>query len=212
MNIPYVGVIVAPPSGQCVSQFQISLQFSSSSSSYTTSGLCVRRTPGVGGRGPGEGAGGEGAGGEGERLVWHLQYTGWPDHGCPEDAADFLGNTSPRTTVTASPKPHPTLPHPSIIQRYLTTSPHATSPYAASPQPHPTLPHSTLSLHYLIPTLSHTTSPHLIPTLPHPNLIPRYLTPPYPTLPYPNSILRRRRFWFSKLKRWPDLYWLGTGH
>ncbi len=25
-----------------------------------------------------------------ERTVWHLQYTDWPDHGCPEDFKGFL--------------------------------------------------------------------------------------------------------------------------
>lgn len=26
-----------------------------------------------------------------ERQVWHLQYTDWPDHGCPDDMYGFLG-------------------------------------------------------------------------------------------------------------------------
>ena len=26
-----------------------------------------------------------------ERTVWHLQYTDWPDHGCPDDLHGFLG-------------------------------------------------------------------------------------------------------------------------
>ncbi|KAI2572296.1 protein tyrosine phosphatase non-receptor type 21, partial [Homo sapiens] len=25
-----------------------------------------------------------------ERTVWHLQYTDWPEHGCPEDLKGFL--------------------------------------------------------------------------------------------------------------------------
>ena len=25
-----------------------------------------------------------------EHTVWHLQYTDWPDHGCPEDFKGFL--------------------------------------------------------------------------------------------------------------------------
>ena len=29
-----------------------------------------------------------------ERLVWHLQYTDWPDHGCPDDTYGFLGTYS----------------------------------------------------------------------------------------------------------------------
>ena len=25
-----------------------------------------------------------------ERTIWHLQYTDWPEHGCPEDLKGFL--------------------------------------------------------------------------------------------------------------------------
>lgn len=29
-----------------------------------------------------------------ERTVWHLQYTDWPDHGCPEEVQGFLCKNS----------------------------------------------------------------------------------------------------------------------
>ena len=42
----------------------------SSTSSYITSRLTIRKK-------------------DQRRQVWHLQYTGWPDHGCPEDTVGF---------------------------------------------------------------------------------------------------------------------------
>ncbi|ELT96726.1 hypothetical protein CAPTEDRAFT_172805 [Capitella teleta] len=53
--------------------YQVSLKFTNVSGSYCTSGLFLyhKRC-------------------KKERLVWHLQYTDWPDHGCPEDPAGFL--------------------------------------------------------------------------------------------------------------------------
>lgn len=36
-----------------------------------------------------------------ERNVWHLQYTGWPDHGCPDDMYGFLGRFFITYTIIA---------------------------------------------------------------------------------------------------------------
>lgn len=53
--------------------FVVTLRFSTSSRSYITRGFDVRDMR-------------SGC----ERLVWHLQYTDWPDHGCPDNAQAFL--------------------------------------------------------------------------------------------------------------------------
>lgn len=58
-------------------QFEIELQLTDDSICYVTSRIILRHT-GVGQ----------------ERMVWHLQYTDWPDHGCPEDTYGFLGKLS----------------------------------------------------------------------------------------------------------------------
>nr|KAG5687314.1 hypothetical protein BaRGS_011720 [Batillaria attramentaria] len=55
-------------------QFEVELQFMHDSLCYLTSGIMVRHMPS-----------------RKEKMVWHLQYTDWPDHGCPEDTYGFLG-------------------------------------------------------------------------------------------------------------------------
>lgn len=55
-------------------QYEVVLQYRSDSLYYVTNTICVRHK-----------------GSKTERLVWHLQYTAWPDHGCPEDIFGFLG-------------------------------------------------------------------------------------------------------------------------
>ena len=47
--------------------------FSSESSSYKTTTLQLSHAPS-----------------RRVRRVWHLQYSGWQDHGCPEDVAEYL--------------------------------------------------------------------------------------------------------------------------
>ncbi|KAK7464531.1 hypothetical protein BaRGS_00037923, partial [Batillaria attramentaria] len=54
--------------------FEVELQFMHDSLCYLTSGIMVRHMPS-----------------RKEKMVWHLQYTDWPDHGCPEDTYGFLG-------------------------------------------------------------------------------------------------------------------------
>ncbi|XP_014778688.1 tyrosine-protein phosphatase non-receptor type 14 [Octopus bimaculoides] len=55
-------------------RYEIELQFSNNSWCYFTNRISIKeRSTGT------------------ERLVWHLQYTDWPDHGCPEDTYGFLG-------------------------------------------------------------------------------------------------------------------------
>ncbi len=54
-------------------QYQITLKFSHNAGPYVTNGLLVKHLPS-----------------NRERLVWHLQYTDWPDHGCPDDVMGFL--------------------------------------------------------------------------------------------------------------------------
>ena len=53
--------------------YEIELQFSNSNWYYITSQISVRN------KNSGE-----------ERHVWHMQYTDWPDQGCPEDIYGFL--------------------------------------------------------------------------------------------------------------------------
>ncbi|KAH9507233.1 Tyrosine-protein phosphatase non-receptor type 21 [Bulinus truncatus] len=61
-----------PQHKQVYGEFEVELQFTDDSLCYLTSRIILRH----GGR---------------EHLVWHLQYTDWPDHGCPEDTYGFLG-------------------------------------------------------------------------------------------------------------------------
>ncbi|KAK7910537.1 hypothetical protein WMY93_015221 [Mugilogobius chulae] len=54
-------------------RFKITTRFRTESGCYATTGLKIKHL--VTGQ---------------ERTVWHLQYTDWPDHGCPEDFKGFL--------------------------------------------------------------------------------------------------------------------------
>ncbi|XP_004626926.1 tyrosine-protein phosphatase non-receptor type 14 [Octodon degus] len=54
-------------------KFKVTTKFRTDSGCYATTGLKVKHL--LSGQ---------------ERTVWHLQYTDWPDHGCPEDAQGFL--------------------------------------------------------------------------------------------------------------------------
>ncbi|MFT7817260.1 tyrosine-protein phosphatase non-receptor type 21 [Arapaima gigas] len=54
-------------------RFKITTRFRTDSGCYATTGLKVKHL--LSGQ---------------ERTVWHLQYTDWPDHGCPEDFKGFL--------------------------------------------------------------------------------------------------------------------------
>lgn len=54
--------------------FEVELQFMHDSLCYLTSGIMIRHMPS-----------------KKEKMVWHLQYTDWPDHGCPEDTYGFIG-------------------------------------------------------------------------------------------------------------------------
>ncbi|KAM9786715.1 tyrosine-protein phosphatase non-receptor type 21 isoform X3 [Syngnathus typhle] len=54
-------------------RFKITTRFRTESGCYATTGLKIKHL--VMGQ---------------ERTVWHLQYTDWPDHGCPDDFKGFL--------------------------------------------------------------------------------------------------------------------------
>ncbi|XP_048830076.1 tyrosine-protein phosphatase non-receptor type 21 isoform X2 [Brienomyrus brachyistius] len=54
-------------------RFRITTRFRTDSGCYATTGLKIKQL--LTGQ---------------ERTVWHLQYTDWPDHGCPEDIKGFL--------------------------------------------------------------------------------------------------------------------------
>ncbi|KAM9354253.1 tyrosine-protein phosphatase non-receptor type 21 isoform 2-T2 [Pholidichthys leucotaenia] len=54
-------------------RFKITFRFRTESGCYATTGLKIKNL----------------AMGQ-ERTLWHLQYTDWPDHGCPEDFKGFL--------------------------------------------------------------------------------------------------------------------------
>uniref|UniRef100_A0A8C5HIW1 protein-tyrosine-phosphatase n=1 Tax=Gouania willdenowi TaxID=441366 RepID=A0A8C5HIW1_GOUWI len=54
-------------------RFKITTRFRTESGCYATTGLKIKYL--LTGQ---------------ERTVWHLQYTDWPDHGCPEDFKGFL--------------------------------------------------------------------------------------------------------------------------
>lgn len=66
-------------------QYEVTMKFSKNSGPYTTCGLILRHTKL-----------------KKERLVWHLQYTDWPDHGCPEDPHGFLGRSNTPHIYTGS--------------------------------------------------------------------------------------------------------------
>lgn len=54
-------------------RFKITTRFRTDSGCYATTGLKIKHL--LTGQ---------------ERTVWHLQYTDWPKHGCPEDLKGFL--------------------------------------------------------------------------------------------------------------------------
>ncbi|KFW93259.1 Tyrosine-protein phosphatase non-receptor type 14 [Phalacrocorax carbo] len=54
-------------------KFKVTTKFRTDSGCYATTGLKVKHL--LSGQ---------------ERTVWHLQYTDWPDHGCPEEVQGFL--------------------------------------------------------------------------------------------------------------------------
>ncbi|NXG48926.1 PTN14 phosphatase, partial [Psilopogon haemacephalus] len=54
-------------------KFKVTNKFRTDSGCYATTGLKVKHL--LSGQ---------------ERTVWHLQYTDWPDHGCPEEVQGFL--------------------------------------------------------------------------------------------------------------------------
>lgn len=54
-------------------RFRITTRFRTESGCYATTGLKLKNITK-----------------DQERTVWHLQYTDWPDHGCPEDFKGFL--------------------------------------------------------------------------------------------------------------------------
>lgn len=54
--------------------FEVTLLFTNDSLCYITNQILLRHLPS-----------------KKERQVWHLQYTDWPDHGCPDDMYGFLG-------------------------------------------------------------------------------------------------------------------------
>lgn len=55
-------------------KFKVTTKFRTDSGCYATTGLKVKHL--LSGQ---------------ERTVWHLQYTDWPEHGCPEYVQGFLG-------------------------------------------------------------------------------------------------------------------------
>ncbi|XP_047466810.1 tyrosine-protein phosphatase non-receptor type 21 isoform X2 [Mugil cephalus] len=54
-------------------RFKITTRFRTESGCYATTGLKIKHL--LTGQ---------------ERTIWHLQYTDWPDHGCPEDLKGFI--------------------------------------------------------------------------------------------------------------------------
>nr|XP_023649628.1 tyrosine-protein phosphatase non-receptor type 21 [Paramormyrops kingsleyae]XP_023649629.1 tyrosine-protein phosphatase non-receptor type 21 [Paramormyrops kingsleyae]XP_023649630.1 tyrosine-protein phosphatase non-receptor type 21 [Paramormyrops kingsleyae]XP_023649631.1 tyrosine-protein phosphatase non-receptor type 21 [Paramormyrops kingsleyae]XP_023649632.1 tyrosine-protein phosphatase non-receptor type 21 [Paramormyrops kingsleyae]XP_023649633.1 tyrosine-protein phosphatase non-recepto len=83
------------------SRFRITTRFRTDSGCYATTGLKIKQL--LTGQ---------------ERTVWHLQYTDWPDHGCPEDIKGFLSyleeiqSVRRHTNNTTDPKNHaPVLIH-----------------------------------------------------------------------------------------------------
>uniref|UniRef100_A0A8C6VZF1 Tyrosine-protein phosphatase non-receptor type n=1 Tax=Nothobranchius furzeri TaxID=105023 RepID=A0A8C6VZF1_NOTFU len=74
-------------------RFKITTRFRTDSGCYATTGLKIKHL--LTGQ---------------ERTVWHLQYTDWPDHGCPEDFKGFLSyleeiqSVRRHTNSTSDPK------------------------------------------------------------------------------------------------------------
>uniref|UniRef100_A0A8C9G226 Tyrosine-protein phosphatase non-receptor type n=1 Tax=Pavo cristatus TaxID=9049 RepID=A0A8C9G226_PAVCR len=74
-------------------RFKITTRFRTDSGCYATTGLKIKHL--LTGQ---------------ERTVWHLQYTDWPEHGCPEDIKGFLSyleeiqSVRRHTNSTADPK------------------------------------------------------------------------------------------------------------
>ncbi|XP_060590251.1 tyrosine-protein phosphatase non-receptor type 21-like [Ruditapes philippinarum] len=54
--------------------YEVQLLFTNDSLCYITNRISLRHVPS-----------------KKERQIWHLQYTDWPDHGCPDDMYGFLG-------------------------------------------------------------------------------------------------------------------------
>ncbi|XP_028917915.1 tyrosine-protein phosphatase non-receptor type 21 [Ornithorhynchus anatinus] len=80
-------------------RFKITTRFRTDSGCYATTGLKIKHL--LTGQ---------------ERTVWHLQYTDWPEHGCPEDLKGFLSyleeiqSVRRHTNSTTEPKcPNPPL-------------------------------------------------------------------------------------------------------
>ncbi|XP_066484290.1 tyrosine-protein phosphatase non-receptor type 21 isoform X2 [Tiliqua scincoides] len=80
-------------------RFKITTRFRTDSGCYATTGLKIKHL--LTGQ---------------ERTVWHLQYTDWPEHGCPEDIKGFLSyleeiqSVRRHTNSTADPMtPNPPL-------------------------------------------------------------------------------------------------------
>ncbi|XP_063039631.1 tyrosine-protein phosphatase non-receptor type 21 isoform X2 [Engraulis encrasicolus] len=80
-------------------RFKITTRFRTDSGCYATTGLKIKHL--LTGQ---------------ERTVWHLQYTDWPDHGCPEDFKGFLSyleeiqSVRRHTNSTSDPKNVTNLP------------------------------------------------------------------------------------------------------
>ncbi|EMP39409.1 Tyrosine-protein phosphatase non-receptor type 21 [Chelonia mydas] len=74
-------------------RFKITTRFRTDSGCYATTGLKIKHL--LTGQ---------------ERTVWHLQYTDWPEHGCPDDPKGFLSyleeiqSVRRHTNSTADPK------------------------------------------------------------------------------------------------------------
>lgn len=80
-------------------RFKITTRFRTDSGCYATTGLKMKHL--LSGQ---------------ERTIWHLQYTDWPEHGCPEDLKGFLSyleeiqSVRRHTNSTSEPRsPNPPL-------------------------------------------------------------------------------------------------------
>ncbi|KAK3093212.1 hypothetical protein FSP39_012733 [Pinctada imbricata] len=71
---PYWPQEIGPEHKITFGQYEVTLLFCNDSLCYITNRISVVHTPS-----------------KKERQVWHLQYTDWPDHGCPDDMYGFLG-------------------------------------------------------------------------------------------------------------------------